>query len=396
MPMHRRWTRLSQHMSTVPASSASTSASAPPVSNVVFQIHPHPSHRLAVSEALLNRPSKLNSLDLGMVRDLARGLAAAPAGLIVLEGAGDRAFCAGGDVASIQKQLVSGQGSLAADFFYDEYKLDYALASSPRHVQVSIWNGVTMGGGVGLSIHGRFRVATEKTLFAMPETGIGFFPDVGATHALPRLRAGPEVGLYLALTGARLNPGNCLLTGVATHYCPSTRIPDLKAALRGLDDPSDAVKVAGVLEAMADETALKSMPASTLGPHLDAIKRCFSQPSAEAIVDALRGESSEWAQATLKQMHAGSPLLVKVTVEALKRHGDNSVTLKQAFATEYRMSQHTVRPASDFVEGIRAVLVDRDNKPQWKYASLADVPNREVQACFGPLPPGHSRGELWA
>jgi len=345
--------------------------------------------RVAVTEALLNRPTKLNSLNLDMVRDLARGLEQAPPGLLILEGAGDRAFCAGGDVAAVQKQVVNGSQQLAEDFFYEEYKLDHALATSPNHVQVSIWNGVTMGGGVGLSLPGRFRVATEKTVFAMPETAIGFFADVGGTYALPRIKAGREFGLYLALTGTRIDAGNCLYAGLATHYCPSAHLPALKKALRNLDDPADPTLVATALDAMSAEH-----PAAALEPHHDAIKRCFSQSAAEGIVNALRSETSVWAQTTLKQIQAASPLMVKVTLEACKRNA--TASLKDAFALEYRVSQHTVKPGSDFVEGIRAVLVDRDQKPRWKHAALQDVSEAEVDACFAALPKSHARGELWA
>jgi len=271
--------------------------------------------------------------------------------------------------------------------------VDYALASSPKHVQVSIWNGVTMGGGVGLSIHGKFRVATEKTLFAMPETGIGFFPDVGATYALPRIAAGPEVGLYLALTGARLNPGNCLLTGVATHFCPSSKLAELKSSLCKLKDPSDASSVAQVLE---EASKTVNIPEPTLTPHMDAIRRCFSKPSAESIVLALQSEGSDWANTTLKQILGGSPLSVKVTMEALRRHAQPQVSLRHAFHTEFRLSQHFMTADSDFVEGIRAVLIDKDQKPKWRHLSLEQVTSAEVDTYFAPLPAGHVRGELYA
>jgi enoyl-CoA hydratase/carnithine racemase len=206
-------------------------------------------------------------------------------GVLWLQGAGERAFCAGGDVASIQKQVVQRQGSIPSDFFFEEYHLDYDLAALPGLVQVSVWNGVTMGGGVGLSIHGRFRVATERTVFSMPETGIGFFPDVGTTHALPRLRAGPEVGLYLALTGSRLGPGDCLLTGVATHYVPSARLERVKAELQALQDATPDM----VHEVLAGAAADSGRDVkATLEPHLDAIRRCFSRPTAEQILQALK------------------------------------------------------------------------------------------------------------
>ncbi|CAE8637864.1 unnamed protein product [Polarella glacialis] len=253
-----------------------------------------------------------------------------------------------------------------------------------------------MGGGVGLSIHGPIRIATEKTLFAMPETGIGLFPDVGATWALSRLKAGAHVGMLLGLTGQRLGAADCVYAGLATHFCPSERLPDVEASLRALGDrASDAAAVASAISEVAGASQ-PDLSKASLEANAAAIERCFGacSSSAEEIVLRLEAESSEWSANTLKVLRSKSPLSIKVSLEALRRH--QAVSLKEAIIAEYRMSQWFMRPApsSDFCEGIRAVLVDKDNAPRWQLARLEDVSKDQVEEFFAALGPAHPRGEL--
>eukprot|EP00440_Ansanella_granifera_P003277 gb/GFBE01003568.1/.p1 GENE.gb/GFBE01003568.1/~~gb/GFBE01003568.1/.p1 ORF type:complete len:403 (+),score=94.27 gb/GFBE01003568.1/:1-1209(+) len=354
----------------------------------------------AVSKLTLCRPKKLNSLSLPMIVDLKQKyqeLQPAGARCLILDGEG-RALCAGGDVAEVRQGVLDGS-SYPADFFFEEYQLDYAIATLYERtsiLQVSLWDGIVMGGGVGLSIHSPIRIATEKTLFAMPETGIGLFPDVGATWALSRLKSGAHVGMLLGLTGQRLGAADCLFAGVATHYCPSERLPDLEDKLRGLKDQASDLNVVSDVIAEVAGGSQPDTEKAVLEANADAIQRCFGDcsTSAEDIVTRLEKEGSDFASKTLKTLLQKSPLSVKVSLEALKRH--QSVTLKDAIIAEYRLSQWFMRPQpqSDFCEGIRSVLIDKDNQPQWQPASLKDVSQDKVDEFFAPLPASHARGEL--
>jgi enoyl-CoA hydratase/carnithine racemase len=244
--------------------------------------------RGSVAWLTLARPKALNALTLPMIRALhpsfEQSAADASVSCIVMVGDGGKAFCAGGDVRAVCEAAKGGGDSLPDSFFREEYALNAALAASPKP-QVSVWDGIVMGGGAGVSVHGRFRVATEKTLFAMPETGIGFFPDVGATHFLPTT-VGRPFGTYLALTGARLKAAELLEAGLATHFVPSDALAGLEAALQGCD--GDA-QVAAALAALGAGAA---PPAAAPPPPRDAIERCFGPPrTAEAIVAALEAEA---------------------------------------------------------------------------------------------------------
>jgi len=348
----------------------------------------------------LTRPKKLNSLSMSMISELKQKyaeLARAGARCVIIGGEG-RAFCAGGDVAEVREGVLVGN-SAPADFFYEEYQLDHEIATLHERtgmLQVAIWDGIVMGGGVGLSIHSPIRVATEKTMFAMPETGIGLFPDVGTTWALSRLPAGMHVGVFLGLTGQRLHAADCLRAGLATHFCSSARLPELEERLRGLGEQAGSLAaVSGAIEAAAAGEVPDGSRA-LLDANMPAIERCFgsSCSSGEAIVAALDAEGTEWAAAALKTLRRVSPTSVKISLEAIQRH--QSVTLKEAIITEYRMAQWCMRPQphSDFCEGIRAVLIDKDNKPAWEPARLEEVSPERVEGFFAPLPPGHPRGEL--
>jgi len=354
-----------------------------------------------VAKLTLTRPKKLNSLSLPMISELKEcyaELVASGTRCLLLAGEG-RAFCAGGDVAEVREGVLTGN-STPADFFYDEYVLDYDIAMlRERHgiLQVAVWDGIVMGGGVGLSIHSPIRIATEKTMFAMPETGIGLFPDVGTTWALPRLSSGVAMGTFLGLTGQRLYAADCLRAGIATHFCPSDKLADVEAGLRALGEKASDMEAASAAIAAAAGGAVPDTAKASLEANSAAIERCFGgASSAEDIVSRLEAEGTEWAAGVLKALRRMSPTSVKISLEAISRHKHATVTLKDAITMEYRMSQWCMRPQpdADFCEGIRAVLVDRDNKPCWEPGRIEDVSDERVAGFFAPLQPGHPRGEL--
>jgi len=351
-----------------------------------------------VSKMTLCRPKKLNSLSLPMIRELKERydeLEKAGGGCCILSGEG-RALCAGGDVAEVREGVLEGNRA-PADFFYEEYALIYEIATLRERcgiVQIALWDGIVMGGGVGLSAHSPIRIATEKTMFAMPETLIGLFPDVGMTWALSRLPAGAHVGLFLGLTGQRLGAADCVESGLATHYCPSDKLAEVEDRLRSLGNAGDLEAVSSVIKAVAGD-AVADPKKAVLKPNAAAIERCFGGvASAEEIVARLENEGCDWSKETLTTLRLRSPTSVKVTLDAVQRHA--SVSFKEAFQMEYRMSQWCMRPQphSDFCEGIRAVLIDKDNKANWLPAKLEDVSKERVEEFFAPLGPSHPKGEL--
>jgi enoyl-CoA hydratase/carnithine racemase len=328
--------------------------------------------RGALAVATLNRPKALNSLTHDMCVAYDRQLAAwaedESVQAVLLKGAGERAFCAGGDVRVVWRAGKNGE-ALTADFFRDEYRMNRRIKVFPKP-HIAILDGVTMGGGVGISLHGSHRVATERTLIAMPETGIGLFPDVGGTHFLSRLPDG--LGLYLGLTGARMKAADARYAGLATDYVPSDRLDELEAALAKDDDIAAAIR------------GLSADPGpAPLAEHEAAIARCFVQDSLEAVIDALAAEPGDWAAKTLSILRERcSPTSLKVTFEALRRAA--KLDFDAAMTMEYRLSQAFMK-GHDFYEGIRALLIDKDNAPAWDPASLAEVTPGMVEAHFAPL-----------
>jgi enoyl-CoA hydratase/carnithine racemase len=359
----------------------------------------------AVATLTLNRADKLNSITMGMVQGLVHAyeqIKAAGGSTVVMKGEG-RAFCSGGDVAAVREEALPGGAAHGADtlpvnFFYDEYVLNHTIATLADESihQVALWDGITMGGGVGLTVHGKFRVATENTTFAKPETNIGLFPDVGSTHVLSRVNGGSPMGLYIGLTGARLKAADCLYAGLATHYCPAETLPALEGALASLGEGgADAAAVDAAITAAGGGATPDEGPAE-LAAHAGAIARCFGPTTAEGIVAALEAETedAEWAAKTLKTLLRQSPTSVKITIEAVKRAA--SMTMAEALVMEYRMVQRCMRPQpqSDFYEGVRAVLVDKDNAQVWNPATLGEVSEAAVEEFFAPLEATHVRGEL--
>jgi enoyl-CoA hydratase len=342
----------------------------------------------AVATVTLNRPRALNAFTLDMYRAFdpkLREWAADPAvQAVVVRGAEGRAFCAGGDIRAIYDagRGISGDPSLTSTFFREEYQLIRRIHRYPKPY-IAIIDGITMGGGAGVSVNGAFRIATEQTMFAMPETGIGLFPDVGATRFL-NLCPG-QVGRYIGLTGARLGPGDALACGFATHFVRRERIPSLMAAL------TRVTWRAGRQRAQVDEVLAAFR--TTLGePPLEAqragIDRCFAGDAVEGILAtlgsdrALGGREGEWATETLSALVGKSPTSLKVTLRQLVE--GQGLEIEAALALEYRLTQHMMA-GHDFYEGVRATLVDKDQKPQWQPATLAEVTADMVDGYFAPL-----------
>jgi enoyl-CoA hydratase len=341
-----------------------------------------------VATVLLNRPRALNAFTLGMYRSLApmlRAWEADPAVRAVLvRGAGERAFCAGGDVRAVYEagRGISGDRDLTSVFFREEYELIRRVHRYPKPY-LAIIDGITMGGGAGMSVNGAYRIATEKTLLAMPETGIGLFPDVGATRFL-NLCPG-HIGRYLGLTGARLGPADALYCGFATHFVPRQHVPELVAALAGLAwrDGAERAQIEAILAAFHRDPG-----APPLAARRAAIDRCFAAERVEPILDALAreaaadGPDSGWAAQTRAGLLTKSPTSLKVTLRQLIVGRD--FDLEQALALEYRLTQHFMA-GHDFYEGVRAVVVDKDQNPRWRPATLAEVSEAAVAAYFAPL-----------
>jgi len=325
----------------------------------------------------LNRPQALNAVTHGMVHALAAQLEAwarDPAiTRVVIRGAGGRAFSAGGDIRALYELGRAGRQAEALPFWRDEYTLNAFIKRYPKPY-VALIDGIVMGGGVGVSIHGSHRVAGEKFQFAMPEVGIGFFPDVGATWLLPRMPG--ETGTYSALTGERLKAGDAVATGIATHHVASERFPDLLDALCG-NVPVDAVLA-----------AFAQSPGESQLVHRSAtIDRLFVGNRVEDILARLEreaegGTDASWARATAAAIRAKSPTSLKIALAQMRRGKTWSFT--DCMKAEFRIVSRLVY-GHDFYEGIRAVIIDKDNAPRWHPATLDAVSEAEVKRHFAPL-----------
>lgn len=316
---------------------------------------------------LMNRPKVLNAIDQSMIREMTKILLEwrddPTVQLVIVEGAGDRAFCAGGDIVDLRANAMAGRTADVEAFFSEEYELNKIIAGYPKPY-VSLIDGVCMGGGLGVSIYGAYRIASEHAMFAMPETIIGFFPDIGGTWFLPRLPG--ELGAYLGLTGARVRGADAVRAGFATHYVPRARIPALNAAL--------AADGAGALGEFAE-----TLPAGTLAGQREAIDRVFAGDSVPAIVARLNAEGTDWAAETLKLLNGVSPAACVWSLRALR--AAMTLNLAEALAVELRMTR-VITKHPDFIEGVRAALVDRDRNPKWTPASLDQVDPAMIDGVF--------------
>ncbi|MGZ9934554.1 enoyl-CoA hydratase/isomerase family protein [Streptomyces sp. NC-S4] len=319
----------------------------------------------------LNRPRAINALTHPMVIRIDEALAAWAADpavrQVLIRGAGERGLCAGGDIRAIHDDAKAGNTASAA-FWRDEYRLNARIARYPKPY-VALMDGITMGGGVGVSAHGSVRVVTERSRVAMPETGIGFVPDVGGTYLLGR--APGELGTHLALTGTAVGAADALLCGLADHFVPADRLPELTAAL-------------------ADAPAHEVLPryAATPGPGDLAGRRgwidhCYAADTVEEIVERLLGQGEPAAEEAAEAILAKSPTALKVTLAALRR-AVGLGSLERVLAQEFRVSCNGLA-APDLVEGIRAQVVDKDRDPRWSPSTLAEVTDADVERFFVPL-----------
>ena len=330
--------------------------------------------RGGVGVATLNRPRALNTLTLEMVRALDAQLTAwsgdSSVRAVVLRGEG-RAFCAGGDVRLVHasRNHPRGPGDYKTELFREEFRL-MARIHRLEKPWVALTHGITMGAGAGLSINGAHCVACETSVFAMPEVFIGSFPDVGATRFFGRLPG--EIGLYLALTGARAGAADAMGLGLARHFVPQARFGELVEALG--DAPGSVGPVLARFEAAPGPSRLLALR--------PAIDRCFGKGSVEEILSALRSEPGDWAKEAVAAMQRASPLSLELAFEVFRR--GRELDLEDALKLEYRAMMHVIAGA-DFYEGVRALLIDKDQKPRWRCASVADVPAGEVEKQFASL-----------
>lgn len=328
----------------------------------------------AVGRIRLNRPKALNALTTAMCAGMLDALEAwrgdAAVQSILIDHAEGRGFCAGGDIRMLSAS-GAGDGAAAREFFRTEYRMNHRLFTYAKPI-ITFMDGVTMGGGVGAAMPCRFRVATENTRFAMPETGIGLFPDVGGGWYLSRLPG--RVGQYLALTGHRLDGAECLSLGLATHYLPAERLDEAKRRIA--DDPQ-------AIETVLDALSVPALDARILA-HRDAIDRLFASDRLEEVFAALADDEGDWAAQQLATLRAKSPQAMKVSLKLLL-DGHAMATFEDEMRQEYAVGCRVVQ-RHDFAEGVRAVIVDKDNAPRWNPAAPEEVSEHLIDQIFAPLP----------
>ena len=327
----------------------------------------------------LNRPKALHALTTSMCSDMIAALLEwrdDPAiGCVLLDHAEGRGFCAGGDIVML-RDSGAGDGKAARAFFREEYRLNHLLFTYAKPT-IAFMDGITMGGGVGLSQPCRYRIATEQTRFAMPETAIGLFPDVGGGWYLSRLPG--RTGQFLALTGARLDGAECLHLGLATHYIPSFALDDVKARI--LAEPQR-------IEAILDESSAPA-PEARIAGNREAIDRLFASDDYEDILEALAADGSDWAEKELATLHGKSPQACKVSLRILYDGAlfqDFADEMRQEYAVATRVVQR-----HDFVAGVKALLIDKDREPRWEPATPEGVTDHMLDTIFAPM----SEGEEW-
>ncbi|BBG97778.1 beta-hydroxyisobutyryl-CoA hydrolase 1 [Prunus dulcis] len=349
----------------------------------------------------LNRPRQLNTLSLEMISQLSELFVAyeddANAKLIILKGRG-RAFCAGGNLAAVHRHFLEGNLKYGEKVSQKIINLTYLIATySKPQASVSILNGITMGAGVGISVHGKFRVATENSIFATPENGLGFFPNVGASYFLSRLPG--FFGEYLGLTGARLDGAEMLACGLATHFVPSAKLPLLEKALisRAASVTSSSFDLA-FISAIIDEHSLRqpALNEKSALHKMDVIDKCFSRPTVEEILSALEREAveahmadddhrHEWLALTILLLKKASPMSLKICLRSIREGRVQAID--ECLVREYRITSHILRGqiSKDFREGCRAIVWDKDKKPKWKPSSLELITDHMVDHYFSKL-----------
>jgi enoyl-CoA hydratase len=327
-----------------------------------------------VGRLTLNRPQALHALNQGMCETMIAALLDwqddPEIYMVIIDHAGERGFCAGGDIRMLAHS-GAGDAKEARAFFHTEYQLNHLLFTYETPV-VAVLDGVVMGGGVGISMPAHYRIATERTTFAMPETGIGLFPDVGGGWYLPRLPG--KAGLWLALTGARIKGADCLRLGIATHFVEFGAIEGLKKAI--VADPRRIDDILKKYRADAGKAPLISFEQD--------LNRLLVGDSVEQIFEFLEADSSDWGKAQLATMKTKSPQTLKVAFRQLEA-GAAMTDFADNMAMEYRIGSRVVR-RHDFIEGVRAVIIDKDNTPRWDPATLEEVTDAMLDEIFAPLP----------
>jgi enoyl-CoA hydratase len=336
----------------------------------------------ALGRLTINRPQALGALTTGICEAMIAALLDwrndPTLHAVLIDHAGERGFSAGGDIRALADSAM-GDGVAARRFFFVEYQLDHLIFTYPKPV-ITVMDGVTMGGGVGISWTARYRVVTERTTFAMPETGIGLFPDVGAGWFLPKLPG--RTGLYLALTGARLKAADCLAVGLATHFVPAADLAAFKETLA-----ADAEQPEQVLATFSGDPG----PAP-IGALRHEIDRLFAHDRVEEVMAALATDPSEWARGQAKILTGKSPTSLKVAARLL-RDGAKAASFADDLVMEHRIAAR-LGVGPEFMEGVRAVIVDKDNVPRWNPADLAGVTDAAIDAIFAPLGPGQEWAPL--
>ena len=332
-----------------------------------------------VARIRLNRPQAIHALTKAMCDTMSEALLGwrtdPDIKIVILDHSEGRGFCAGGDVVMLAKSgAVDGEQARA--FFHSEYRLNHLLFTYPKPT-VALMDGITMGGGVGISLPCTHRIATENTRLAMPETGIGLFPDVGGGWYLPRLPG--RVGQFMVLTGARLDGAECHYLGLATHYVPQSSLEELVERIAKMPE-----RLSGVLGAAA-----ASAPEAKISNNLAPITRNFASDELEEIEAALEADESDWARSELATVRSKSPLSCKVSLRLLA-DGAARRSFTDEMAAEYALAARVVR-THDFLEGVRALLIDKDNEPKWDPPTPEEVTDDMLDQLFAPLP----EGERW-
>ncbi|WP_374293412.1 enoyl-CoA hydratase/isomerase family protein [Sphingomonas sp.] len=332
----------------------------------------------AVGRLRLNRPKALHALNAEMCQGILdaledwRGDASIRA--VLIDHAEGRGFCAGGDIRLLSES-GAGDGAAARAFFHTEYRMNHRLFTYAKPI-VAVMDGITMGGGVGVALPCSKRIATENTRLAMPETGIGLFPDVGAGWYLSRLPG--RIGQFLALTGHRLNGAECCALGIATHYVPAADLDEAKRHI--LADPN-------ALDAILSDLAVPAPKAAILA-HRDDIDRLFAADTLEEILAALEADGGEWARQQRDTLATKSPQAMKVSLRLL-RSGADMASFADEMVQEYAVATRVVQ-RHDFLEGVRAVIVDKDHAPRWDPATPDAVTDHVIDQIFAPLPPAEA------
>lgn len=331
-------------------------------------------NRGAVGLITLNRPKALNALTLNMVTAMQAKLEEwatdASVAMVVVRGAGERAFCAGGDIRAVRESGLAGT-SYALDFWRAEYALNTFIKRYPKPY-IALIHGICMGGGLGVSVHGRYRVTSSSAIYAMPETGIGFFPDVGGSYFLSHMPG--QTGMYMGLTGARVKAADSLYLKIATHWVPSEYWDALLEGFASGDDPADVLS----------EMARDLLPSAPISDRRVDIDRIFASSSVEDILAMLDQDDDvdDWASETAMLMRGRSPTSLRLAYNEI-RSGKN-LSFEECMRMEFRMASRILQ-GKDFYEGVRAVIVDKDNAPKWTPPSLAEVSDADIQGYFAPI-----------